>query len=142
MSELLPPVNSSPENLSAPAPRFSLFPGCELVQHEKRQIASIAEWVQAFIVYMAALVSEHPSATLELLAYMLTIIKASQQYDSLYWHSYDTNYRITAAAPGNKNWSRLDTDLYTRFSPVGPYRSGPAPCVIASHTHLRIAQKV
>ena len=66
-------------------------------------------------MYMAALVSAHPSATLELLAYMLTIIKASQQYDSLYWRSYDTNYRITAAASGNRSWSRLDTDLYTRF---------------------------
>ena len=64
---------------------------------------------------MAALVSQHPSATLELLAYMITIVKASQQYDGLYWRAYDTNYRLTASATGNRNWSRLDTDLFTRL---------------------------
>lgn len=57
-----------------------------------------------------AIISEHPSAILELLAYMLTIIKASQQYDGLYWQSYDTY-----AASGNRALSRLNTDLYTRF---------------------------
>jgi len=50
-----------------------------------------------------------------LLAYQLTIIKASQQYDGLYWRAYDTHYRVNAAATGNCTWSRLDTDLYTRF---------------------------
>ena len=60
------------------------------------------------------MVCHHPSATLELLAYMLTIIKASQQYDGLYWRASDTNYRLTAAATGNRTWSRLDTDLFTR----------------------------
>lgn len=113
LAELLPAASTPPTDV-APA-RFSLFPGCEVVRQKKRQITSIADWVQAFAVYMAAIVSEHPSATLELLAYMLTIIKASQQYDGLYWRSYDTNYRITAAASGNRQWSKLDTDLYTRF---------------------------
>ena len=51
---------------------------------------------------------------LELLAYQLTILKASQQYDGLYWRAYDTHYRVNAAATGNRLWSRLDTDLYTR----------------------------
>ena len=51
-------------------------------------------WTQAFLAYTAALVSEHPSATLELLAYGLTIIKASQQYDGLYWRTYGTHFRI------------------------------------------------
>lgn len=54
----------------------------------------------------------------ELLAYMLTIIKPSQQYDGMYWHAYDTHYRISAAATGNKNWSYLNTDLFTRFFKV------------------------
>ena len=83
---------------SPPVARFSLFAGCEVVRHKRRQINSIADWIQAFVVYMAAIVSAHPPATLELLANMLTIINASQQYDGLYWRSYDTNYKITAAA--------------------------------------------
>ena len=78
-------------------------------------IIIITDWTQAFLAYTAALVSEHPSATLELLAYSLRIIKASQQYDGLYWRTYDTHFRINAAASGNRQWSRLDPDLYTRF---------------------------
>ena len=86
-----------------------------MVRHKKRQIQTIAQWMQAFTIFTAALVSAHPSATLELLAYSLTIIKASQQYDGLLWRSYDVNYRVAAAASGNRKWSRLDTDLFTRF---------------------------
>ena len=58
---------------------------------------------------------KHPTAIHELLAYQFTIIKASQQYDGLQWRAYDTHFRISAAATGNKRWSCLDTDLYTRF---------------------------
>lgn len=64
--------------------------------------------MQAFAVYMATLVSARPSV---LLAYMLTIIKASQQYDGLYWRSY----MVTAMASGNRSWSCLDTELYSCF---------------------------
>ena len=120
---------------SPPAARFSLFPGCEVVRHKRRQINSITDWIQAFVVYMEAIVSEHPSATLELLAYMLTIIKATQQYDRLYWRSYDTNYRITAAASGNRAWSRLDTDLYTRFF-TGRAKPVSASSICDSISHL------
>ena len=70
------------------------------------------------------IVAVKPAATLELLAYMLTIIKASQQYDGLFWRSYDTNYRINVAAAGNKVCSRLDTDLYTQYCFTG--RAKPA----------------
>ena len=70
--------------------------------HKKRQIQSIT----------ISTVSAHPSATLELLPYSLTI---SQQYDGLLWRSYDINYRVAAAASANQKWLRLDTDLVTRF---------------------------
>ena len=116
LSELLPSTNATEASATgSPTARFSLFPGYEVVRHRRRQISNITDWCQAFAVYMAALVSQHPSATLDLIAYMLTIVKASQQYDGLYWRAYDTNYRLTAAASGNRCWSRLDTDLFTRF---------------------------
>ena len=117
LADLLPAPHSAgdPYGNGPPAARFPLFPGCEVVRHKRRQITSISQWTQAFTIYTAALVSVHLSATLELLAYMLTIIRASQQYDGLCWRSYDTNYRIAAAASGNRSWSKLDTDLFTRF---------------------------
>ena len=112
--ELLPAPTLHDELTNPPA-KFALFPGCELVRPKRRQIESILEWVKAFTVYMAALLQKYPAQTNELLAYQLTIIKAAQQYDGLQWRAYDTHFRVSAAATGNKVWSKLDTDLYTRF---------------------------
>ena len=69
-----------------------------------------------YTVYIAAIPQKHPSQMTKLFAYQLTIIKAAQQYDGLQWCAYDTHFRVCAAATGNKSWSKLDTDLYTRFS--------------------------
>ena len=134
------PASSSHDSASASSPLpstryYLLFLGCKLVHPRKHQITSIAEWVQAFTVYTAAFVSKHPSATLEMLAYMLTIINPSQQYDGLHWRSYDANYGITVAASGNKTWSRLDTNLYTRFF-TGKVKPITAICdSLANATH-------
>ena len=141
LADLLPAPHSAgdPYGNGPPAARFPLFPGCEVVRHKRRQITSISQWTQALTIYTAALVSVHPSATLELLAYMLTIIRASQQYDGLCWRSYDTNYRIAAAASGNRSWSKLDTDLFTRFF-TGRART-VNPCTVCdalTHTSNRL----
>jgi hypothetical protein len=61
----------------APA-RFTLFPGCEFIRPKRRQIETIMELVKAFTVYTAVLLQKHPAQVNELLAYQLTIIKASQ----------------------------------------------------------------
>ena len=83
--DLLPSTSSHDASIPEPSsPRFLLFPGCEFVRHKKRQIANIADWIQAFTVYVAAMSTKYPEAILDLLAYQLTIIKASQQYDGLY----------------------------------------------------------
>ena len=115
MTELLPAASTDESAWLTNSPRFSLFPGMEMTRPRRHQVSSIAQWVQCFAVYIAAVVAKHPSMVNELLAYMLTIIKASQQYDGLHWRAYDTHYRISAAASGNTRWSQLDTDLYTRF---------------------------
>ena len=103
LAELLPGVGSDTANAAAPQ-GFPFSQVARWFTPKNRQITSNTDWVAV-----------EPAATLKLLAYMLTVIKASQQYDGLYWLSYDTNYHINAAASGNKAWSRLDTDLYTRF---------------------------
>ena len=95
--------------------RFSLIPGYEVVRRRRRTIATITDWMQAFLVYTAAVVSADSSMMLELLAYALTVIRASHNFDGLHWRAYDTHCRINAAASSNRSWSALDTDLYTRF---------------------------
>ena len=80
--------------------------------------------MKAFAIYMAAIAQKHPSMITELLAYQLTIIKASQQYDGLQWRAYDTHYRVAAAATGNRSWSKLDVDLYIYPLLYRPRESG------------------
>lgn len=92
--------------------RFSLFAGWEFVCSKRKQIETILDWVQPFSIYMAALVAKFPEVTTELISYQPT---AAQQYDGLQWRAYDTHYRVNAAATGLRYWSKLDTDLYTRF---------------------------
>ena len=83
IAELLPASLGAQDatHLDSPPPRFTLFPGCKFIRPKQRQILTISVWVQGFTIYAAALSKRHPSATLELLVYQLTIIKASQQYD-------------------------------------------------------------
>ena len=115
LAELLPSTN--PLETTAfhgpPSGCFALLPGLEVVRQRRKQILTIADWTRAFAAYTATLVSRHPAATLEMLAYMTTIIRASQQCDGLHWRAYDYHYRLTAAASGNKNWTDLFTRLFT-----------------------------
>ena len=67
LAELLPTANPSASS-GLPSARFQLLPGLDVVRHRKRQMHRLDAGV-----YVAALVSHHPSATLELLAYMVTI---------------------------------------------------------------------
>ena len=101
------PAQSAHDDLMNPMARFTLFPGCEFIRPKRRQIQSIMEWVKAFTVYMAVLLQKHPSQLMEMLAYQLTVIKAAQQYDGLQWRAYDTHFRLSAAATGNKTWSKI-----------------------------------
>ena len=111
-ADLLPAVNPADQSSAL---RFSLLPGYEVVRRRRHNISTISEWMQAFIVYAAAVVSADPSMALEMLAYALTVILASQHFDGLHWRAYDTHYCINVAASGNRSWSNLDTDLYTPF---------------------------
>ena len=56
--------------------------------------------MQAFLVYSAAVVSADPSRTLELLAYALTVIRASQNFDGLHWQAYDTQLSYQRSSLG------------------------------------------
>lgn len=116
LAELLPQTSAHDAATPEVDPhRFVLFPGCEFIKPKKCNIESITEWVKAFAIYTAAMGKKFPEAVPEMLAYQLVIVNASEQYDGIYWRCYDTHYRVNAAATGNRQWSHLDIDLYTRF---------------------------
>ena len=111
LAELVPPQSVHDQMIDTQA-RFALF---EVIRPKRKQIESITEWTKAYTVYVAALLRKFREQASELLAYQLTIIKAAQQYDVLQWRAYDTHFRVAAAATGNRQWSKVDVDLYTRF---------------------------
>jgi hypothetical protein len=116
LAELLPTNTTHDATLpDADAQRFAFFPGCEVIRHRRRQVENVLQWTQCFTTYVAAMAQQYPEVVGGMIAYLQLIVKASQQYDGLYWRSYDTHFRVNAAATGNRDWARMDTDLYTRF---------------------------
>ena len=55
----------------------------------KRQITSIAEWVQCFGVFMAVVVSKSPDRIIDLLGHQSIIVEASREYEGDNWLGYD-----------------------------------------------------
>ena len=87
----------------------------EITQANRKPIKDISTWIQCFAVYIAALCQQHPSAIQEMLAYMLIIIRAAQEFEDPVWRSYDEAFREKAAATGN-NGLRLTLISTTSYS--------------------------
>ena len=54
-----------------------------------------------------------PEEVPELMAYMIHIIKASQEYEGLAWFMYDEAYRRQAAATGFTEWLKINRSIFT-----------------------------
>ena len=48
-----------------------------------------------------------------MMAYMVSIIRASEDYAGSAWVQYDAAYRRQAATNGNRTWSRINPSLYS-----------------------------
>ena len=48
-----------------------------------------------------------------MMAYMINIIKASQEYEGLAWFLYDEAYCRQAAAAGHTEWSKVNPSIFT-----------------------------
>ena len=55
----------------------------------------------------------YPQAISKLMAYMSLIIQCSQDYEGLSWIHYDMSFCHQAAASGNRNWSEVNSTLYS-----------------------------
>ena len=71
-----------------------------------------AVWLQCFAVYVGVLGPRFPAEVPELMAYMISIVRASQEYEGSAWAAYDTAYRRQAAAQGRTGWSQINPSLY------------------------------
>ena len=79
----------------------------------KKKVTDILTWVQCFAVYTSVMASRNPEAVPELLAYLVCILRTSQDFGGLAWVNYDSAFRRQAAATGNRQWSRVNPSLYS-----------------------------
>ena len=109
MSELLPEFWSllSPKD-SGTTPNLK-----QGVQRRKRAVTDIATWVQCFATYISVMSTPHPEAVPELLAYLIFILRVSQDFGGVAWVTYDAAFRRQAFITGNRQWSKVNPSLYS-----------------------------
>ena len=101
----------------------------------KRQVTDVNTWVQCFAVYTSVHSRKHPEVVPELLAYMVSIMKAGSKYAGLAWVLYDSAYRRQAASTENRKWSSVNPSLYSVCF-TGKALSGPRCSLCASAEHV------
>ncbi len=81
----------------------------------RRNVIKLSAWLQCFATYVSVMSSHHPTAVLELLVYMICVLRASQVFARSAWVTYDNAFRRQAASTGNRAWSVL-TPHYTPYA--------------------------
>ena len=105
MAEMLPefwPIAKAEEN-EEKKPRI----------RRPKQVTDFHTWLQCFAIYCSILGSQEPSWIPELMAYLITITRVSQDFTGLAWVRYDSSFRRQAAITGNRKWSQINPSLYS-----------------------------
>ena len=131
MGELLPEFGLSASNEQSSTS----------LTRRSRKVTEISTWTMCFATFVGILGPGNPAAVPELMAYLRTITRASQDFEGLAWERYDAAYRRQVTASKNRSWSRVDTSLYA----LG-FRGGKASrgercelCLTATHTTKQCA---
>ena len=100
----------------------------------KRAVTDIATWLQCFATYTSVMSTAHPQAVPELLAYLIFVLRASQDFGGVAWATYDAAFRRQASITGNRQWSRVNPSLYSIcFSGVARSGTRCDLCLSLSH---------
>lgn len=95
--------------------KFVILPGLEVARAKKKQVHDIHTWIQCYAIYVAVMAKTHPEAVPDMLAYMLVIMRAQQEYEEPAWRLYDEAFRDKAASTGNKKWALIDPHIYNQI---------------------------
>ena len=80
----------------------------------RKKLNDIIVWLHCFALYVGVLASSKPALVPDLMAYMISIIKAKQEFEGSAWTVYDDAYRRQAATAGDQwQWSQVNPSLYT-----------------------------
>ena len=62
----------------------------------KKRVQEINVWLQCYALYVAVRAVKAPKLVPELIAYQISIVRASQEYEGAAWATYDAAYRRQA----------------------------------------------
>ena len=85
----------------------------QLIGRRTRKVTDIMSWIKCFALYVGIMVGSSLEAVPELMAYLIQILRVSQDFSGLAWVNYDLAFRRQAAATGNKHWSKINPSLYS-----------------------------
>ena len=88
---------------------FEETAGSKSKQHP---VTSIAEWLQAFAVYVSIITRKQPQHVPDLMGYQILMLEASNGYKSSSWLAYNRRFRQQAAAQPNCQWSKIDSTIW------------------------------
>ena len=79
----------------------------------RRPITDLKTWLKAFATYVAVMSQKNGGAIHELMAYMVSIIRAEEEYAEGAWVHYNAAYCQQAAACRNTTWSKVNPSLFS-----------------------------
>ena len=113
-----------------------------LKPRKTRTVTDIHTWVQCFSSYVATRAPQAPELIPELMAYLATIVRVSQDYSGMAWVRYDAAFRRQAALTSNRRWSAINPTLYTMcFAGMAAVTKRCELCLATTHTERECAQR-
>ena len=135
MGELLPEFWSGPREDDSDTRR-------EARARRSRKVTDIYTWAQCFASYVSTRAPQAPHLIPELMAYLATIVRVSQDYTGLAWVRYDSAFRRQAALTGNTRWSVINSTLYTMcFTGMATATKRCELCFATTHSERECAQR-
>ena len=131
MAELLPEFWGSTPSTKEPGGKPNPQ---QIAGRRARRVTDIASWIQCFAVYVGIMAGSSPESVPELMAYLIQIVRVSQDFSGLAWVNYDLAFRRQAAATGNRLWSKINPSLYSIcFSGVARANKRCELCLSLTH---------
>ena len=101
----------------------------------RRPVTELKTWLQGFAIYVAVMSGKHLGAVPQLMSFMVSIIRAAEDYAGLAWVRYDAAYRRQAVASGNRAWSQINPSLFSLcFTGKAQVANRCDLCLAATHT--------
>lgn len=95
--------------------RLVVYKSLESSTQQRRLVPDLATWVCCYAIYCYWVIEKHPEKAQELLAYMVTIVSASQQFTWPSWAYYDRAFRMEASMNPYRSWWKTRSELYSQW---------------------------